>query len=80
MDAGRGQVYMACFRYGDNGLLEQLGGERVLNPADIEYDSDAIFVGDGAVKYAGVFTRDPGMNAISELHQYCRASFGRPAG
>ncbi len=78
MDAGRGQVYMACFRYGDNGLLEQLGGERVLNPADIEYDSDAIFVGDGAVKYAGVFTQDLGKNAIPELHQYCRAaSVGR---
>ncbi len=74
MDAGRGQVYMACFRYGDNRLLEQLDGERVLNPADIQYDADAVFVGDGAVKYAGAFLPDSRTNAISELHQHCRAS------
>ncbi len=74
MDAGRGQVYMACYRYRDNGLLEQLGGEQVLNPADIEYHADAVYVGDGAVKYAGTFINCKRTDIISELQQNCRAS------
>ena len=65
MDAGRGQVYMACFKYKEKGLLEQIGKEQVLNQSEIKYDKDAIFVTDGAVKHADIFWAS---------QKYCRAS------
>jgi tRNA threonylcarbamoyladenosine biosynthesis protein TsaB len=78
MDAGRGQVYIAHFRYKENGVLEQTGDDRVVNPSDIEYDSnkEMIFVGDGAVKYSDIIN-DYGnrKNSIApKTQQYIRAS------
>jgi tRNA threonylcarbamoyladenosine biosynthesis protein TsaB len=76
MDAGRGQVYSACFKNKANGLLEQVGKEQVLNPSEIEYDykEEVIFVGDGAVKYADIITGDKNVNIIPAPQQYIQAS------
>jgi tRNA threonylcarbamoyladenosine biosynthesis protein TsaB len=56
MDAGRGQVYLAYYRYDEDGVLRQLEAERALNPESIaDYlKEDVIYVGDGAIKYADV--------------------------
>ncbi|MEE9911128.1 MAG: tRNA (adenosine(37)-N6)-threonylcarbamoyltransferase complex dimerization subunit type 1 TsaB [Deltaproteobacteria bacterium] len=56
MDAGRGQVYLAYYRYDQDGILKQLEEERALDPQSIvDYDQDeVIYVGDGAIKYADV--------------------------
>lgn len=76
IDAGRGQVYCACFKYKVNGLLEQIVKEQVLNPSEIKYDDkeEAIFVGDGAVKYADIITGDKNVNIITAPQQYIQAS------
>lgn len=76
MDAGRGQVYSACFKYKENGFLEQVVKEQVLNPSEIEYDykQEVIFVGDGAVKYADIITGDKNVNIIPAPQQYIQAS------
>ena len=80
MDAGRGQVYIAYFRYNKKGLLEQIGTDQVVNPADIEHDSqqEVIFVGDGAVKYADIIAADVKNKkdsvAGSVMQQHIRAS------
>jgi tRNA threonylcarbamoyladenosine biosynthesis protein TsaB len=80
MDAGRGQVYIAYFRYNKKGLLEQIGTDQIVNPAEIEHDADheVIFVGDGAVKYAdiiaaGVKNKKDSI-ADSVMQQHIRAS------
>ena len=56
MDAGRGQVYLAYYRYDPNGLLQQMESERALNPQSLSDDDkdQVIYVGDGAIKYAGL--------------------------
>ena len=38
MDAGRGQVYIAYFRYNKNGLLEQIGTEKLIDPEKIVHE------------------------------------------
>ncbi|KQC10522.1 MAG: hypothetical protein APR62_11975, partial [Smithella sp. SDB] len=79
MDAGRGQVYVAYFHYNPKGLLEQIGADEVLNPADIDPGSDCknevFFVGEGAIKYAGII-RGTNKNIFiaSEQQQYIHAS------
>jgi tRNA threonylcarbamoyladenosine biosynthesis protein TsaB len=78
MDAGRGQVYIAYFRYNNKGLLKQIGTDQVVNPAGIEHDADqeVIFVGDGAVKYADIIAAGAKNKKIDVLMQqeYIRAS------
>jgi tRNA threonylcarbamoyladenosine biosynthesis protein TsaB len=73
MDAGRGQVYSACFKYKEKGLLEQISKEQVLNPSEIKYNNDDVFVGDGAVKYADIIS-DKKNNIIMASQKYCCAS------
>jgi tRNA threonylcarbamoyladenosine biosynthesis protein TsaB len=78
MDAGRGQVYAACFRYKENGLLEQIGTDQIVNPADIkcDYEQEVFFVGDGAVKYANIISdyKNDKMSIVLKTQQYIRAS------
>jgi len=78
MDAGRGQVYIAYFRYKKYGLPEQIGMDEVIDPEKIAHDSsqEIIFVGDGAIKYAGAISnnKDKKISIASELQQYIRAS------
>jgi len=78
MDAGRGQVYVAYFRYNQESLLEQIGPDEVVNPADIDPDSkqEVLFVGDGAIKYAEIISGTKKINIFvaSQQQQYIRAS------
>jgi tRNA threonylcarbamoyladenosine biosynthesis protein TsaB len=77
MDAGRGQVYTACYRYNDKGLLNQISPETVIDPGEILFDSacDIIFVGEGAIKYSGLLTQKAGAVKIAaEMQQYIRAA------
>lgn len=76
MDAGRGQVYSACFRYQTSGLLEKISDECVSHPSDIQYDhqQDVIFVGDGAVRYAAEIAGGQQIDTINALPRYIRAS------
>ena len=80
MDAGRGQVYLAYYRYDENGILKQLESERALNPESIAdcLKEDVVYVGDGAIKYAGLirsFSNEIGI--APEQQQYiCASSIG----
>jgi len=77
MDAGRGQVYIAYFQHNKKGLLEQIGTDKVVNPADIEHDykQEVLFVGDGAVKYADIISEAKKNFCIASIQQqYIRAS------
>ncbi|MGB5218972.1 MAG: tRNA (adenosine(37)-N6)-threonylcarbamoyltransferase complex dimerization subunit type 1 TsaB [Smithella sp.] len=77
MDAGRGQVYSAYFRYGQSGFIEQVGEDRILNPADIKNENDeVIYVGDGAVKYADIIRKNhhQDVEMVTATQQFIRAS------
>jgi tRNA threonylcarbamoyladenosine biosynthesis protein TsaB len=77
MDAGRGQVYTACYRYNDQGLLNQISEEKVVDPREILFDSDRdiILVGEGAIKYRDLFPEKAGKVKIASImQQYIRAS------
>jgi len=58
MDAGRGQVYLAYYQYDKDGILNQLEAARALDPQSIteHYEDEVIYVGDGAIKYADLFS------------------------
>jgi tRNA threonylcarbamoyladenosine biosynthesis protein TsaB len=76
MDAGRGQVYTASYRY-NNGFLQQISPETVINPGEILFDStsEIIFVGEGAIKYRDLLTGKAGAVKIAAgMQQYIRAS------
>ena len=66
------------YRYNKNGLLEQIGTDKVVDPREIIHDSkqEIIFVGDGAIKYAGIIsnTKNKKINIASAAQQYIRAS------
>ena len=78
MDAGRGQVYIAYYRYNENGLIDQMGTEKAVDPREIIHnpEQEIIFVGDGAIKYADILsnTKTKEINIASALQQYIRAS------
>ncbi|NTW77843.1 MAG: tRNA (adenosine(37)-N6)-threonylcarbamoyltransferase complex dimerization subunit type 1 TsaB, partial [Syntrophaceae bacterium] len=76
MDAGRGQVYTASYRYNDNGLLNQISPEIVVDPQDIlpDEDQNIIFVGEGAIKYRDLLTQKAKAAKIASIsHQHIRA-------
>ena len=78
MDAGRGQVYIAYYLYNENGLIDQIGTDKVVNPREIIHnpEQEIIFVGDGAIKYADILsnTKTKEINIASVMQQYIRAS------
>ena len=53
MDAGRGQVYTACYQYAKDSSLLQVENERALAPdrMDLKVKEPVVYVGEGAVKY-----------------------------
>ncbi len=55
MDAGRGQVYLAYYRSGNDGILHPVGNQQALDPQNVEdpFPGPVIYVGDGAIRYAG---------------------------
>jgi tRNA threonylcarbamoyladenosine biosynthesis protein TsaB len=77
MDAGRGQVYTACYSCNDKGLFKQIGQEMVVDPKEIlpGINQDVIFVGEGAIKYRELISERTGKVKIaSVMQQYVRAS------
>ncbi len=77
IDAGRGQVYIAYFRYSDNNILQQISEEKAITPNEItNADKDTLFVGDGTIKYAEIIKniKSSEVNLISDLQHYIRAS------
>lgn len=77
MDAGRGQVYTACYSCNENGLFNQICQEKIVDPKDIlpDISEDVIFVGEGAIKYRDLLTERTGKVKIAgSQQQYVRAS------
>lgn len=77
MDAGRGQVYLAYYRYDEDGVLRQLEAERALNPESIadSLKEDVLYVGDGAIKYADLIrSMSSEITIAPEQQQYICAS------
>ena len=77
MDAGRGQVYAACYGYNEKKILQQISPEEVIDPRDINFDSKSqvIFVGEGAIKYRDLLAGKAGRAKFaSSRHQFIRAS------
>ena len=56
MDAGRGQIYLAYYRYGKDGVLHPVGEQQAQDPRSVEdlFPEPVIYVGDGAIRYAGL--------------------------
>lgn len=90
LDAGKGEVYCACYRFTNGQLSPQpasgnassgdfLFGERVLPPQDLlaNINGPCTFVGDGACAYAGMITTRLGDLARlpSGGHHVIRASW-----
>lgn len=81
MDAGRGQVYAACFRYDNDGKLNRVTSVKAVEPQDILSEIDEspkqeiTFVGDGAIKYADIIRGKMKKAAIaSAMDSHIRAS------
>jgi len=77
IDAGRGQVYVAYFRYNDKNILQQISEEKAVNPQEIinNTDKNTLFVGDGAIKYANIIKNIKSeVSIVSDLQHYIRAS------
>jgi tRNA threonylcarbamoyladenosine biosynthesis protein TsaB len=77
IDAGRGQVYVAYFKYNDKNILRQISEEKAVNPQEIinNTDKNTLFVGDGAIKYADIIKNIKSEVSIaSDLQHYIRAS------
>ena len=78
IDAGRGQVYVAYFKYDDKNVLQQIGKEQAVNPQEIvnNTDKNTLFVGDGVIKYAGNINsiQFQEVYVASDLQHYIRAS------
>ena len=77
LDAKKDQVYTALYRIGGDYTLEKIESERVTGVRDFLQciDENVIFVGDGAVKYAGLISEMlPGKSYFaSACHQHVRA-------
>jgi tRNA threonylcarbamoyladenosine biosynthesis protein TsaB len=78
IDAGRGQVYVACFKYNDKNILRQISEEKAMNPKEVidNTDKNTLFVGDGVIKYAEIINciKSPEVSIASDLQNYIRAS------
>jgi tRNA threonylcarbamoyladenosine biosynthesis protein TsaB len=77
MDAGRGQVYTASYNYNDQGVLNQISPETVVNPEEISFDPicHIVFVGEGAIKYRDLLTGKAGTVRIAAgMQQNIRAA------
>ena len=73
MDAGRGQVYAACFRYDSDGKLNRITTAKAVEPQNILSNFDEPskqvieFVGDGAIKYADIIRSKMNKAAIASV-------------
>jgi len=76
MDAGRGHVYAAFYRYDKNEYLEQIGVEKAVQPENIlsDIDEEIELVGDGAIKYADIIGKNKKIVINLKLPKYIKAS------
>jgi len=77
MDAGRGQVYTATFRYDKENLLRQLTQEINIHPQDIlaKATEEVICVGEGALNYAEIILKNNKKIIIEKnIKYYVKAS------
>jgi tRNA threonylcarbamoyladenosine biosynthesis protein TsaB len=77
MDAGRGQVYTATYRYDKESLLRQLTREINIHPQHIltEKNEEVICVGEGALKYSELILKNNKKILIDKnLPHYVQAS------
>ncbi|MGO9136765.1 MAG: tRNA (adenosine(37)-N6)-threonylcarbamoyltransferase complex dimerization subunit type 1 TsaB [Syntrophales bacterium] len=78
LDAKKDQVYTALYRTGRDYTLEKIETERVTDVREFLccVDEEVIFVGDGAVKYAGLISEIlPGKSCLASVyHQHVRAA------
>jgi tRNA threonylcarbamoyladenosine biosynthesis protein TsaB len=78
IDAGRGQVYIACYNYDAAGLISRVGEEMVIDPGKIMcgIERDVIIVGDAGIKYRDIILPENGrqIKITFAEHQYIRAS------
>ena len=78
IDAGRGQVYIAYFRYNDKNILQKISEEKAVNPKEMinNADENTLFVGDGTIKYVEIIKniKSPEVSIASDLQHYIRAS------
>jgi tRNA threonylcarbamoyladenosine biosynthesis protein TsaB len=77
IDAGRGQVYTACYSYNCDGSLKQISEEKVGDPHEtlMDSDQDIILVGDGAMKYQTLLEKNmKRARTASSRQQHIKAS------
>jgi tRNA threonylcarbamoyladenosine biosynthesis protein TsaB len=76
MDAGRGQVYTAFYRYNKNEFLEQIGVEKAVKPENVlsGIDEEIELVGDGAINYADIIGKNKKIVINSKIPKYIKAS------
>lgn len=77
IDAGRGQVYTAVYRYDDDQMLLKIKDETAGVPEELfcDFDLDAVLVGDGAIKYANIIKKcNKKVKIASSSLQYIRGS------
>ena len=78
LDAKKDQVYTALYRTGRDYTLEKIESERVTDVRGFLQciDEEVIFLGDGAVKYAGLISEMlPGKSYFASVcHQHVRAA------
>lgn len=82
MDAGRGQVYLAYYRYDKDGALKQLTAARALDPQSISDtgEEEVIYVGDGALKYADLLCSCANRKTAPAQGQFiCASAVGKLA-
>ena len=78
LDAGRGQVYTAYFRYNKSGILEQFGTEKAIKPQNLlsDIEEEVVCIGEGAVKYEDIIRKIKNKSLILDtaLPQYIKGS------
>jgi tRNA threonylcarbamoyladenosine biosynthesis protein TsaB len=76
MDAGRGQVYTAFYRYDKNEYLKQIGVEKAVQPENVlaAIDEEIELVGDGAINYAHIVCKNKKIVINLELPKHIKAS------
>lgn len=76
MDAGRGQVYLAYYKYDQDGSLQELTAAKALDPQSIScsWEEEVIYVGDGAMKYADLLRSFSNSKTAPDSQQFICAS------
>ncbi|OGR18459.1 MAG: tRNA (adenosine(37)-N6)-threonylcarbamoyltransferase complex dimerization subunit type 1 TsaB [Desulfobacterales bacterium GWB2_56_26] len=85
LDARKKEVYAAFYRLGDDGLIERVSEQAVLQPQELaaQVTEPVIMVGDGALVYGELFRTLLGERVVlapAQLHEPSASSLGLLAG